>query len=121
MLEIEESREKDRLTGQKTTNLTAILTREGNSSAQLIIHNKGNSLAENVRVSFNGKYLNELKTFEGNNFPEEICIAADGIYSLRMDFNMSTPETMLPPFATEISWKNMDGSDGYAKSTVNWI
>lgn len=121
MLEIEENRENDRLSKQRTTNLVAVLTRGNSGSGQLIIQNRGNSSADNVKVRLNGKYLNELDTFSANDFPEDICIAAEGIYSLRMDYNLSTPKSILPPFNTEITWRNMDKSDGYAKSTVNWI
>jgi hypothetical protein len=115
IVEIEEWREKERRLDALQAKLQAELREMGNGSERLYLVNLGRAEARNVKVSFDGKPLEEhCASVGGDSLPSLVGPGAE------VSCLVSITNVCAPPFQCEVRWDDDSGLDRLYRTTLTW-
>lgn len=113
LLEIEESRERDRLEGKSKASLVANLIREPGGRDLLKIVNHGGSEAREILIKFDGQLLEHHPVSFKNQLPPSI-VGAHGNASILL----AVSKDCAPPYDLEMTWQDDSGQPGAFRTTL---
>ncbi len=120
ILQIEETREKDRVLERNSGKIKVIACDEGAGTGMLLIYNEGPVDIRVIDIVLNGISIRAHECFDFNLDCIKIP-SGDNFYSLPMNFDLSTNKKYLPPYDVVVKWITLNGDKQQQEVTINWV
>ncbi len=116
--QIEESRERDRVTQSRKANLSAKLQKVEQNSYRLVINNSGQGTARNVKATLDGMPIMEHPAICHDREEDVLTIGQNSSVSYIMCI-INIPGKR-PPFKFRVTWDDDSGEPGEYETTITF-